>query len=67
VTTTHTVSGCPAALLLDGEAGIGKTAIGAARRSLLRGLACRPLESAESAGFVAGLADRLERIPEHAR
>ncbi len=67
MTRKRTVSGCPAALPIDGEAGIGKMTIGAARRCLLRGLACRPLESAESAGFFAGLVDLLDRIPEDPR
>ena len=66
MTRKHIASGCPAALPIDGEAGIAKTTIGAARRCLLRGLACRPLES-ESARFVAGPADLLDRIPEDPR
>ncbi len=64
VTTKHTVSSC-AALLLDGDAGIGKTTIAAAHRCLFRVLACRPSES-ESALSLVALAD-LERIPEDAR
>lgn len=63
VTTKHTVSSCPAALLLDGEAGIGKTTIEAAGRCLFRVLACSPVEP-ESARFFAALADLLEGIPE---
>ncbi len=65
VTTKHTVSSC-AALLLDGDAGIGKTTIDAARRRLFRVLACRPSES-ESALSVVVFADLLDRIPEDER
>jgi len=66
VTTKHTVSSCPAAALLDGDAGIEKTAIDAVRRRLFRVLACRPSES-ESARSVVALADLLDRIPEDGR
>jgi hypothetical protein len=66
VTRKHIVSGCPPALPIDGEAGIRKTTIGAARRCLLRGLACRPLASG-SARFFAGPADLLDGIPKDPR
>ncbi len=66
VTTKHTVSSCPAATSLAGDAGIGKTTIDAARRRLFRVLACRPSES-ESALSVVALADLLDRIPEDGR
>jgi len=66
VTTKHTVSSCPAALLLDGDAGIGKTIIDGARRRLFRVLVCRPSAS-ESAPSLVALADLRDRIPEGAR
>jgi hypothetical protein len=66
VTTKQTVSSCPAALLLDGDAGIGKTIIDAAHRRLFRVLACRPSAS-ESAPSVVEPADLRDRIPEGAR
>src|SRR6266496_647500 len=67
VTTKHTVSSCPAALLLDGDAGIGKTTIAAARRCLVRVLACRPSESESALSVVVVFADLLDRIPEDER
>ncbi len=66
MTTKHTVSSCPAALLLDGDAGIGKTTIDAAHRRLLRVLACRPSAS-ESALSLVEPADLRDRIPEDPR
>jgi hypothetical protein len=63
VTTKQTVSSCPAALLLDGDAGIGKTTIDGARRRLFGVLVCRPSES-ESAPSMVALADLRDRIPE---
>ncbi len=66
MTTKHTVSSC-AALLLDGDAGIGKTTIHAARRRLFRVLACRPSESESALSVVVVFADLLDRIPEDER
>jgi hypothetical protein len=66
VTTKHTVSRCPAAAVLDGDAGIGKTTIDRARRRVFCVHACRPSES-ESAPSLVALADLLDRIPEGGR
>ncbi len=66
MTTKHTVSSCPAALLLDGDAGIGKRTIDAAHRRLFRVLACRRSAS-ESALSLVERADLRDRIPEDGR
>jgi DNA-binding CsgD family transcriptional regulator len=60
--------GGPAALVIEGEAGIGKTALWThgldeARRRSLRTLACRPRESEAELPFVA-LGDLLETVGE---
>lgn len=65
-----TVATGPAALLLEGDAGIGKTTIWragveAARRRSFAVLSCRASESESALSFVA-LADLLDGIPEEA-
>jgi DNA-binding CsgD family transcriptional regulator len=62
------VSGGPAAILLEGEAGIGKTAlwqeaVASARRRSYRVLTCRPVESETQMSF-AGLSDLFDDVGE---
>jgi DNA-binding CsgD family transcriptional regulator len=64
------LSGGPAALVLEGEAGVGKTtvwraAVDAARRRTSRVLVCRASESEGALSFL-GLGDLLEDAPDSA-